>query len=261
MFQKIQSSSDPDDSGDRPQNSSSPLSRTASTIMKADVDSSWANDNRMILPAPTNYKKSEKETCQDIPMTHENNDSRQLRPKEFDVICGRGREAFDHTGNRHLRSLVKAQVRKYSRAKTRPDRTRIVSGIIKSIQSKGSAGFVKKDEKTGVWEKVEDKLVREKIGQLLRNSLGGQFKSCGPKKHLRRVAANSQLTEQLVQKMNSNPTVGNVLNTFYRDVANSDPLSLSDEAALEIFDRHNKILLESIKSEKVLSETCHAMIH
>ena len=40
-------------------------------------------------------------------------------PGPYDVICARGKQAKNHSGNKYYRSLVEASMEKYSQAKNK----------------------------------------------------------------------------------------------------------------------------------------------
>lgn len=95
-----------------------------------------------------------------------------FQPDNWSVICGRGKEVFSHIGNKRLRILVDANLNKYSSTKSKMQKTLIVSSIVDAVRSASKiGGFVKQDPNTKIWEEVGDDVAREKVGQLLRESM------------------------------------------------------------------------------------------
>jgi hypothetical protein len=92
-------------------------------------------------------------------------------PSRFSVICGRGKDSYDHVGNHHFRELASMFVARYSRASSKTDKSEIVSDMVGIIhQADGIfCKFVK-----GAWFKVEDHYAREKAGALLRDMVQTQ---------------------------------------------------------------------------------------
>lgn len=85
-------------------------------------------------------------------------------PGPVDVICARGKRAFNHTGNRRFRALIEAHLDSYSKASSKIEKSLIVSSIVDSIrEASPDGGFVK--EEGGHWFEVGDHNAREKIGQ------------------------------------------------------------------------------------------------
>ena len=85
-------------------------------------------------------------------------------PGPVDVICARGKRAFNHTGNRRFRALIEAHLDKYEKATSKIDKSLIVSSIVDSVrEASPNGGFVREDG--GRWFEVGDHNAREKIGQ------------------------------------------------------------------------------------------------
>ena len=71
------------------------------------------------------------------------------------VICGRGRECYNHFGNRRLRVLVDMNLEQYIQAKTKLDKTLIVSSIVDTIRGASkTGGFVRQCPDTNEWHEV-----------------------------------------------------------------------------------------------------------
>jgi hypothetical protein len=88
-----------------------------------------------------------------------------FQPCRFSVICGRGKDSYDHVGNHHFRELASMFVARYSRAGTKTDKSEIVSEMVNMIHQAGGT-FCKLEK--GAWIKVEGCYAREKASALLR---------------------------------------------------------------------------------------------
>lgn len=101
---------------------------------------------------------------------------KQLFPKDFkpsskDVICGRGKGTFAHTGNRRFRVIIAMNLEKYVLATSKSEKTYIVASIVKQIkEASPNGGFLKKDSSTGQWMKMDDHLAKDKVGHALRDA-------------------------------------------------------------------------------------------
>jgi hypothetical protein len=98
-------------------------------------------------------------------------------PSRFSVICGRGKDSYDHVGNHHFRELASMFVARYSRASSKADKSEIVSDMVGIIHQ--ADGIFCKFEK-GAWFKVGDHYAREKAGALLRDMVQTQQSSSSP---------------------------------------------------------------------------------
>jgi hypothetical protein len=87
--------------------------------------------------------------------------------------------------------MVKHFVKPYSEAKTKFEKSNIVSAIIATIrQACPQGGFIKFEE--GEWWEVDDGFAREKIGCLFRDCLHSQYRSSNKAKIARRKATASK---------------------------------------------------------------------
>lgn len=76
---------------------------------------------------------------------------------ENDVICGRGRKCFQHTGNQKFRKLVADLLPKYHESPSKLTKSFIICDIVNQVlESSATGGFVKKDPVTGKFFEVGD---------------------------------------------------------------------------------------------------------
>ncbi|CAB9509376.1 Nitrilase family, member 2 [Seminavis robusta] len=99
-----------------------------------------------------------------------------FRPGPYDVICARGKQAFDHEGNKRFRAIVKMNRDAYADALTKYHKSQIVSKITCAIRhASPDGGFVKLINNR--WHEVGDRTAKEKIGQTFRDLLDQQYSS------------------------------------------------------------------------------------
>lgn len=80
-------------------------------------------------------------------------------PSSFDVICAQEKEAKNHSGSIHYRTLITDALDQYSKATSKVEKSQIVTDIVDTVTTKsnaagddsegiiggGSGGFIKKD--------------------------------------------------------------------------------------------------------------------
>jgi hypothetical protein len=137
-------------------------------------------------------------------------------PGSWDVICARGKQTYNHPGNEYFRKLVLAATSKYSQARTKMERTIIVSEIVDSVRSRGN-GFVRQNERKE-WVEVNDVVAREKTGQQFRNLLGNRYKSSVVGKRRRREQTAPTVIGNLREVVFSNTQVGHIMATVMNQV-------------------------------------------
>jgi hypothetical protein len=130
------------------------------------------------------------------PTGNKGEDQMTLLPKSFcpserDVICGRGRRVFMHSGNEHFRdTVIVGRLEEYSTAATKLEKSYILYDVVAQVRSNSpQGGFVKKDKKDDRWYEVGDFLAREKTSQAFRDVLYGKYKSSNENKKQRRLAS------------------------------------------------------------------------
>ena len=127
-------------------------------------------------------------------------------PGEFDVLCGRGRRCYLHSGNEYFRAVVQSMIPKYKNATSKIEKGYILSAIVQKIRDRARiGGFIKKDD-NGQWYEVGDFLAREKVSQAFRDVLSEKYKSSNAYKKMRReVEQTGQLFETYLQKRGITP--------------------------------------------------------
>jgi hypothetical protein len=116
---------------------------------------------------------------------------------DFSVVCGRGRDSFNHIGNRRFRILASMFIERYSRANSKASKTVIVSEIIEVIRQ-ADGNFCKFTK--GKWTEVADHHAREKVSALLRDLLHTQYRSSAKAKIARRKTAKTEIRKKKKEK-------------------------------------------------------------
>ena len=88
-------------------------------------------------------------------------------PIDRDVLFARGGLTNHHPGNKRLRELVKQFKMKYDKSNKRV-KTEISQYIVDKIRNEGGR-FLKRDEKTNLWNVVQNNEARRKASQSLRD--------------------------------------------------------------------------------------------
>jgi hypothetical protein len=96
-------------------------------------------------------------------------------PGDRDILLGRGRTSWGHTGNQEFRYFVGAYLKTYTESKNRNEKTHTVHLIYDEIIKSGGR-FLKLDCATNTWYQVGKNVAREKIAHALRDAIGLRIK-------------------------------------------------------------------------------------
>ena len=158
----------------------------------------------------------------------------------FDVICGRGKRCEEHYGNQQFRRIVDGHLEAYAGATSKVDKSIVVSEILNAVRSSSpNGGFVRRNSKTGHYEAVTDRVAREKVGQMLRDSLNAQYRSSlGSKRRNRndKICMESQRVEQ-------NKDIAMAIDALREDVAED----MDDDMVERVFLSTNLFILSELK--------------
>lgn len=99
-----------------------------------------------------------------------------FQPGPNDVICSRGRRAFEHEGNKRFRCIISSRVQEYKESKSRVDKSLVVIAIVDMIRHQLSPNgrFVRFCKKNQCYIDIGDNLAREKVGHALRELINGK---------------------------------------------------------------------------------------
>lgn len=95
-------------------------------------------------------------------------------PSQNDVICKKGREAFNHVGNYRFRVILQIYLGRYEEAPNKTSKSVIVDLIVAMIREhciSSGGGFVRFNAQTNRWFEIGDAMAREKVGYTLRQEL------------------------------------------------------------------------------------------
>ena len=152
-----------------------------------------------------------------------------FQPGPYDCICGRGKVAFNHVGNKYFRSLIELARNSYLKAETKIQRSFVVSGVVDAVRAKGT-GFVKQIKASGEWIEVGDHLAREKVGQSLRETLATKYKSSHKAKKYRRKETSTKVNQTLEEIIHTNTNISTIIQNMTRNVVTIGHTSTSSSA-------------------------------
>jgi len=130
---------------------------------------------------------------------------------DIDILLGKNKICFNHVGNRRFREIIGNSLDDYQSIDSRKNKSQIVNNLIASIYSSGSR-FLKFDKQKETWLEIPKghKIIKEKVGHALRDSINYKPKSTGISRG-KELAANRQkkskvAIKKVLDKKNLPPT-------------------------------------------------------
>lgn len=98
----------------------------------------------------------------------------------YDIICGRNNGAHNWVGNRRFRITIMMNLKRYTDAPTREEKTHVIKSVIDLLISTEQVGarFIKKVGE-GMYVRLKDKQIREKVGHAFREMMSLQEQEGG----------------------------------------------------------------------------------
>ena len=84
-------------------------------------------------------------------------EDKDFLPGDYDIICGRGKIAHCHPGNRRFRLILSLHMDEYKNAPTKVDKSLVIISIVDIIRRWGGT-FVKKNKQEKRWMEISDRL-------------------------------------------------------------------------------------------------------
>lgn len=165
-------------------------------------------------------------------------------PTDTDVICARGRQAQLHPGNQRFKRIILDHHKAYFNAASKMHKTIVVSNIIDAVRMNGD--FVRVNTNTGIYEKISERLAREKVGQGLRDVLHIKYSSSTKAKKRRKIEQQKIQDEQLLKIVMGNIGVQKLMADLTGQlILHGD--NCSDEVLDDIFLKANMDILDELK--------------
>eukprot|EP00536_Pseudo-nitzschia_multiseries_P009619 jgi/Psemu1/297303/fgenesh1_pm.272_\ len=191
-------------------------------------------------------------------------------PSCNDVVCARGRAYWDHPGNKIYRQCIALAKKSYCKAPNRLRKSIIVSEIVSAIYS-SNGRFLKRVQGKGKgkgegWVECEENFIREKVTQSLRDGLSFKYSSSTTRKKQRKAKVQDIFYGDIDRIVHSNIAVSQKIEDLKKQVqwangphGTDNEIHVSDETMMEIFDRANLDMLETIKKDRTMLEQLHRM--
>lgn len=121
----------------------------------------------------------------------------------LDVLCGRGKRSFNHSGNRRFRFIIAMNLQSYQEAPTRSKKSVVIDSIVDGIRKAGGS-FLKMNYDTTQHVDIGDDAARNKVGHALRDKFPTTIVNEAKKRYMERHGFD---THSLVAEKFTTPTI------------------------------------------------------
>ncbi|CAB9509540.1 Nitrilase family, member 2 [Seminavis robusta] len=137
-----------------------------------------------------------------------------FEPTQYSVICGRTKFCFDSVGNRRFKVTAKMFLQEYSEAKTKAEKSKIVTRVFNLVKESSPEGAFVTFE-NGRWYECSERISREKIGALFRDMLPQTYQSSAKAKQARKDSLGSNSSRsgspESIPMPSLNSTINNII--------------------------------------------------
>lgn len=88
---------------------------------------------------------------------------------EFEMLLGKEKAIFNHSGNKRFRSIINHNVYRFSNTSAKSLKTKLVRKIYHDIQKAGYRFLKREDKSSSVWNDIKEAEAHEKISHALRD--------------------------------------------------------------------------------------------
>ena len=96
-------------------------------------------------------------------------------PTSYDILLGKEKNIFNHSGNRRFRTMINNQLETYIAAPTKSSKSKLIRQVHADMQKSGYR-FLRRNSTTGIWYEIEKHEAREKVSHALRDRVREQQK-------------------------------------------------------------------------------------
>lgn len=91
-----------------------------------------------------------------------------MRPNDFDIICGWGKAAAMHLGNKRFQAIARNYVQQYGIAINKQDKAKVTCKVMDELLSSGCTRFLKKDPIFERFYVTSTKAAKDKVSHFLK---------------------------------------------------------------------------------------------
>lgn len=97
------------------------------------------------------------------------NNSIIIRPN--DVLCGRGKTSFNHSGNRRFRHIISQSIDEYRAATSKWEKSLVAARLVSVIHSSGGRFLKQKKDNEDEWYELSSSESKSKVSHAIRDAI------------------------------------------------------------------------------------------
>ena len=162
------------------------------------------------------------------------NDTIVIRPN--DVLCGRGKISFNHSGNRRFRHVISQSIDEYKAAGSKWEKSLVAAKLVSEIHSTGGRFLKQKKNNEDEWYELSSSECKSKVSHAIRDAIAATRQSRRPsleEEPSSSASASASSSITAFKKLNTRPatTVTDEPKPLFRGTWSSNSLvSLTDDS-------------------------------
>ncbi|CAB9507082.1 expressed unknown protein [Seminavis robusta] len=162
-----------------------------------------------------------------------------IRPN--DVLCGRGKISFNHSGNRRFRHIISQSIDEYRQATSKWEKSLVAARLVSVIHASGGRFLKQKKDNEDEWYELSASESKSKVSHAIRDAIAATKQSRRPSQEARGIVvaktdvaaekpASERPTVAVTTGVTSKGSLTKMVKPHYRGTWSSNSLvSLTDD--------------------------------
>lgn len=149
-----------------------------------------------------------------------------FRPGQYDVICERGKDSYNH--NHHFREIIQEHLELYSQCQTKVDKSVLVLALVDVVRERSQGGgFIKFCHRRSCYIEIGDRGARQKVAHALRKHTLDDESDEKPHKFSERKKSSRKPSKGSKNSQLSGTSPTSLLDMFATEIAGSSTRTAS----------------------------------
>ena len=158
------------------------------------------SDKMYPFPANSSFNASAVMYRNSTIRAHDAVDNKRSRPEPCsitirpnDVLCGRGKVSFNHSGNRRFRHIISQAIDEYKAAGSKWEKSLVAAKLVSVIHSSGGRFLKQKKSNDEEWYELSNSECKSKVSHAIRDAIAATRQSRRPSQEMSPTKSSSEI--------------------------------------------------------------------